>query len=199
MTEQEWNQSVDIEAMLKFVLEHTTERKLRLFACACCRQIWHLLGNKRSRFAVETTEKYADNLATYKELGKAQDAAWYIFFLETRPLAWATYVAARTSEPVNQSMLVDVVRYTAWSDHNQFNYSNQRNLLRHIVNPWLPLAPSFPPSIIDLAEAQYEGHQVAFALHDSLLDIGEDTLAQHFQVGYHPKGCWVLDLIRGRS
>lgn len=56
MTESEWLTSADPAAMLLWwtgdprirggtnpPLTHPTPRKLRLFACACCRQVWHLL------------------------------------------------------------------------------------------------------------------------------------------------------------
>jgi hypothetical protein len=36
-----------------------SERKLRLFACACCRRVWHLLDN-RSRMAVDGVERGPD-------------------------------------------------------------------------------------------------------------------------------------------
>lgn len=75
MTEQEWLASDDPAAMLRVVLHgevtwkagtpkpvvsKASDRKLRLFACACCRQVWHLLTDERSRRAVGVAEQWAD-------------------------------------------------------------------------------------------------------------------------------------------
>lgn len=50
MTEQEWLTSADPQAMLDIIIngicgnrDIATDRKLRLFACACCRQVWDQL------------------------------------------------------------------------------------------------------------------------------------------------------------
>lgn len=52
-----------------------TDRELRLYACWCVRQVWHLLTDERSRTAVEVAERYADGLSTDAELAAARDAA----------------------------------------------------------------------------------------------------------------------------
>ena len=86
MTEAEWLATDNVAAMLEYLSpaspasdpwKHSerpaSPRKLRLFACACCRLVWPQLTDPRSRRAVEVAERFADGLATSEEL----DHAWY--------------------------------------------------------------------------------------------------------------------------
>ena len=59
MTEQEWETCTDVEVMLAFLRGKASDRKLRLFACACYRSIQHLLPDLRARRAVFQAEGHA--------------------------------------------------------------------------------------------------------------------------------------------
>src|ERR671938_475789 len=75
MTERQWKRCAGPDRVLEFLGRRAGDRKLRLFAVACARQAWHLLGDKRSRRAAEVAERYADGLATAKQLAAAYSAA----------------------------------------------------------------------------------------------------------------------------
>ena len=53
MTQQEWLGCNAPDLMLTYLTAAASDRKLRLFACACCRRIWDLLPEGASRCAVE--------------------------------------------------------------------------------------------------------------------------------------------------
>jgi hypothetical protein len=75
MTESEWLNADEPEPMLRQVRGTASERKLRLFSCACCRRIWRLLVNPWSRWAVETMERVVDGLASRQERMLAESRA----------------------------------------------------------------------------------------------------------------------------
>ena len=75
MTEAEWLACADPKPMLEFLRDKASDRKLRLFAVACCRRVWHLLTSEGSRHSVEAAERQADGLAREEEVAAARFAA----------------------------------------------------------------------------------------------------------------------------
>jgi hypothetical protein len=62
MTESEWLSCTDPAPLLDFAGGWLTERKLRLFGCACCRRLWPVLTERGSREAIAAAEQSADRL-----------------------------------------------------------------------------------------------------------------------------------------
>jgi hypothetical protein len=75
MTEAEWQRHTSPGRMLACLRGKAGPRPFRLFACACCRQVWPLLTDPRSRAAVEAAERYAEGRAAPEELHAAYRAA----------------------------------------------------------------------------------------------------------------------------
>jgi hypothetical protein len=73
VTEDQWNRCTDPTKMLGFLQTkcNLSERKVRLFAVACCRRIWLFLNQERSRKAVEAAEQFADGVISIKDLTTA--------------------------------------------------------------------------------------------------------------------------------
>jgi hypothetical protein len=76
MTEAGWLACTGPGPMLEFLRGRASERKLRLFACGCCRRIVGLLP---IRVVLEVAERFADGLTEDWELAAARRAAQGIF------------------------------------------------------------------------------------------------------------------------
>lgn len=72
MTETEWHECISPEPMLAHLGRRAAPRKRRLFACACVRRIWSLLGQDRLRLAVKVAERFADGRVSTQVLDKAR-------------------------------------------------------------------------------------------------------------------------------
>jgi len=85
MDEKEWGKSRLPPAMLGYLVQQDGEpgttihrcsdRKIRLFAVACCRSYFHLLVDPRSRHAVEEAERFVDGKSSHAGLRAACDDA----------------------------------------------------------------------------------------------------------------------------
>jgi hypothetical protein len=91
----EWLACTDPHLLLEGVHGRVSDRKLRLFAAACCRRVWGLLPSGRSRRAVEVCERHADGEAADDDLRAAYaPAAW---LEDTVVPPWAVTVAAEAA------------------------------------------------------------------------------------------------------
>jgi hypothetical protein len=215
MTQEEWLASTDPAPMLEFLKGRASDRKLRLYAVACARQLWHHLTPKRTRDAIETAERYAEGLASLKELQKAYSLARQVAsnadtrhggrMLSNRtgpPLEVRRLYAAAEAAHVNIPYLMGRLRGFAADPECGPHCSS---LLRDIVNPFAPaLDPSWQtPTVLALAEAIYAErvYDRLPILADALEESGcaDAGILSHCRGdGGHVLGCWVLDLVLGK-
>jgi hypothetical protein len=224
VTEAEWLAGTDLAPLLGFLGPSAGERKLRLFCCACCRRIWDLLTDPRSRRAVEVAERYADGRADERELGEARlgaigatgrganQAAWAAYWTANQSAAectWQVGTAALEAPPraaVGAARAAGAGEMAAWDAARAAEADAQLRLLRDLFNPFHPfaVAPAWLTwnrgTVPNLARALYE--ERAFerlpVLADALEDAGcaDRTLLDHLRgPGPHVRGCWAVDLL----
>jgi hypothetical protein len=80
LTEQEWLDAIYPDVPLYFITTEAnlsnrklrpSNRKLRLFGCACCRRIWSLISHEWAKESVLVAEAYADGFLGDAELKEA--------------------------------------------------------------------------------------------------------------------------------
>ncbi len=223
MTEAEWLACADPALMLDVLWDKASERKLRLFACACCRCSRQLLRNKDLRECLEVSGRYADGQATVEELAAAyrrsNGLACNLYSgstrRETHRWAEATAVANATAVTSQDYPMQSYAKDAAFMIGLAAGWKpNHRlcHLMRDIIgNPYRP-APLIPRHVLGwndatvrrLAEAIYqEGayHRLPI-LADALLDAGceDDAIVSHCrEPGPHVRGCWSIDLLLGKE
>lgn len=222
LTETEWLACLDPEAILRFLGNKVSARKLRLFAVACCRRIWDLLFHDGSRIAVETAERFADGCAEASEITAAQAGATHVSY-EIRggpPGDRAVARAARSTTAENAwtaaKLTSEFAREAAnlWATFTRCSPSEaeshtQADLLRDAFgNPFhsvsVDAAWLSDTSIVDLALSIYEDR--SFSNMPSLADALEDAGCRNADIlthcrttegSAHVRGCWVVDLLLG--
>src|SRR5688572_13710379 len=68
MTREEWEACEDPYPMLRFLFDKGSDRKFRLFACACCRANETLRAQPGAEVAVAAVEQWADGLSTWERV-----------------------------------------------------------------------------------------------------------------------------------
>jgi hypothetical protein len=200
MTESEWLACTDAKALLEFVQGKVSDRKMRLFAVACSRQLWRS-AVREGEVALEIAELYSDGHADEQQRAVvAADArrAYHgaCYFLDV-------FLGAVLAVEKDAAVAASRAAAWDWSGYRPNEWHQFLPLLRHIFgNPFRsnPAPDYWPSSVLHLASALYDGQDCGFALHDALIETGHAELAEHFrQEQAHPKGCWPLDVILGKS
>jgi hypothetical protein len=80
LTEEQWLTDdlfllSQLQRHVRIANEPDGPRRLRLFACGCCRRAWHLFTDERERRLVEFAERAADGRAARRELADAEAEA----------------------------------------------------------------------------------------------------------------------------
>jgi hypothetical protein len=216
MTERQWWKSPNQLELLNHAGEAASPRKLRLYACALARSDWERLRPKRLQRAIEVMERFADGRATAKQCEAAQDAAFDAYE------AWGKRYD--TEEETYQTMAVERAWTATWKDPAEAAEGCQGgainkeecHLVRDLFGPTLfravPLDPAWrTPTVEALAHAAYDERLLPAGrldpprlavLADALEEAGcadPDVLGHLRSSLPHIRGCWVVDLLTGRS
>jgi hypothetical protein len=215
MTEADWNACADPDRMVEFIRGRASERKLRLFAVACCRRFPHLATLSE----IWVAERAADGAAAPEELAAAraesarayEQAAGQFSSITPPPyvLAFGAALAAVSSQAAEAASASSKAA-AAFAGRGEL--ASQAALLHCIFgNPFRA-----PPSI-DLAWLAYNDgavRKLAQSIYDErafgrllmLADAVEEAgcadagiLAHCREPGEHVRGCWVVDLLFGKS
>lgn len=216
VTELEWASCSDPTLMLYFLQGKTSDRKLRLFAVACCRRVWNELTDERSQRAVELAERAADEpIEPDRLMAASNDAADGLKVAVARARGSTNSLAAAAAlEALRADDLFRVaLNVSQWISPSR-RYGppcpeeiEQAKLLRQIVgNPFRPVGvdPAWrTPEVVRLAQTIYgeRAFDRMAELADALEDAGctkADVLRHCRDRKGHVRGCWVLDLLLGR-
>jgi hypothetical protein len=211
MTEQEWLSGADPRPMLEYLGDKASERKLQLFACACCRRIPGFLESEPDRQGLELTELYADGLATDEEFTALPDDVWDIRWY--RRDCWNAIDRAMNSywcHVWDSRNLHATTEQTQAQARRQCDADLAVLLLEIFGNPFRPvtLDPVWltwhDGLLASMARQMYESRDFTDMpmLADALEEAGctdQDILAHCRSGGEHVRGCWVVDLLLGKS
>jgi hypothetical protein len=226
MTEEEWF-SGDLQAAELWLLTGheevpVSDRKLRLWAAACCRLCWGLLKDKRSRAAVEAAEQFADGRVTAADLAAvgrgASEAGETLsnFDPAVKPFRHAALAADDTAAPhpgpvIGAPRRVRLALLAAKLASQEAAQAAVLTLLRDVLgNPfrrvkvkrsWLKWDGGTVPNMVGgiYEERAFDRLPV---LADALEDAGcaDAELLGHLRgPGPHARGCWALDLLLGKG
>jgi len=228
VTEQEWFETTEATALLKHLQGRVTDRKMRLLACAACQRIWHWIPPK-IQAAIARLEQIAGDYTAKAEILKLRVIGREAERVDpANAVQWAAALAGQyaTEATSHSETSVSCISFAAEAvglsaaqkDRSRisvaFDIARGREaraqclLIRDIFgDPFHPV--TFRPAwrtatVTSLAEAIYADR--AFDRLPILADALEDAGCTSAEVlehcrgpGPHARGCWVVDLVLGKS
>lgn len=216
MTEAEWLTCTDPGGMLMFLHRcgRTGERQLRLFVSHCLRrQVWHLL-DERGREAVTMAERLAEGVVPRDEwdpLTAAMDTAFHTTH-EKAPKAATKAASMAIWNGVHAARNIQIARHIRDALGQEARDAARRDQAVLLRDLFVFRVPSIKPAwtgwnanaVCHIAQAIYD--EKAFdgmpILADALEDGGcdnTDILTHCRSEEPHVRGCWVVDLLLGKS
>lgn len=209
MTEAEWLAATNPTPMLELLRGKASDRKLRLFAVACCHRLTPLMDRSRNRWFHGALSQAAESL---EGMGSGTESVVQDYSI---PANRPEDVVQRIGDPDAHRGATEVSRATAelagWAS-DEWRIKAERTIQGRRIrcvfgNPFRPVAvnPAWLTSdVVALATGIYQDR--AFdrmpILADALQDAGcdNDDILNHCRYpGEHVRGCWAVDLILGRQ
>jgi hypothetical protein len=215
MTDSQWQTCADPSGMLLELLKRKgrwkwSTRKARLFSCACCRRV---LPRPVYHRAVELAEKVADKEAKLRELQVfARLPPVPVRHTVPNPVQWAALAVPRGSPWWASNDARVLLSYSVPEKKRKQASEAECQAHCELIRDIVGFAPKLPAidrawrtsNVTALAQAIYDDR--AFdrlpILADALEDAGcdnADILNHCRQPGEHCRGCWVVDLVLGKS
>ena len=213
MTEAEWLQSPKPYPMLGFLHGKMDARRMRLFACACCRQVWPVLRDARSRKAVRKLEEFADDLANTRLRRDAYNIANAAYSAmpygrDGISAAACTAVCATYPDPFvcvlgNFDAALSESRGMNTAAIQQLEADLLRDIFGDLFRPITFASEWRTETTVLLARRMYEKCDFSAMpiLADALQDAGcdNDEVLNHCRADrVHARGCWVVDAVLGK-
>jgi hypothetical protein len=218
MTETSWLAATDAKMMFEFLGGMASDRKRRLFACACFRGWWRALTDEQSTHPLSIAERYADGAIAVERLYDAYESG--MAALLARPertkrwhdnIRFRTFWCCQEARPEEQTIAVLVQdEQTAEKEHA----AHVRLIHELSGNPFRPVTFDSSwrtPTVANLAQAIYDDRHLPSGLFDNqrlgvLADALEEAGCDNADIlghlrggGDHVRGCWVIDQVLGKE
>jgi hypothetical protein len=219
---REWGRCKDPEPMLFevcFLKGPANNRRMRLFTLTAGRRLWEQIGHEACRSALDVAWRQAENLATDEEVAAQFEALRPVYYQASANNSWElakmiNILGVLFTEPWSAAMQLITPSSGGSSVPllTPIETSACCGLLRDLFGQYRGILPSIEPALLAwnrgaiprIAQSIYD--ERAFdrlpILADALKEAGctdADILKHCRKPGEHIRGCWVVELLLGKT